>query len=220
MYSEVCVLLIIGLCSKKANANRWKLNGKNIVVTGGTKGIGKAIVEECVMLGGNVFTCCRNDTELQDALKQWSHEGYSVQGVAADVSKPDDRKRLVEEVTKYFDGVVDVLVNNVGTNIRNKAVDYTEDDYRIIMATNLESSFFLCQSFYPCLRKSGRGSIINVGSVAGGNNIAIKSGVIYAMTKAALNQMSYNLACEWAKDNIRVNAVSPWYIFTPLTEKV
>eukprot|EP01041_Mallomonas_annulata_P005853 gene5853-11821_t len=188
--------------------------------SGGTKGIGKAVVEECCSLCGHVFTCARSQEELDHLIEELKEKGYVVGGIIADVSKENDREALIKAATEYFKGVIHVLVNNVGSNIRNKAIDYTDDDYRKIMSTNLESAFFLTKGFYPYLKESGRGSVINVGSVAGGNNLAIKSGVIYAMTKAAMNQMSYNLACEWAPDNIRVNVVAPWYIYTSLTEKI
>lgn len=199
--------------------SRWDVSLKNIVVTGGTKGIGKAVVEECCELGGNVFTCGRHEDELRQCIHSLRERGYNVDGVIADVSTAAGRDIFYQAANKHFNGVVDVLVNNVGTNIRKKAIEYSEEEYKLIMSTNLESAFYLCQTFHPCLKASGKGSVINIGSVAGGNHLSIKSGVIYAMTKASLNQMAYNLACEWAKDNIRVNVVAPWYIVTPLTEK-
>eukprot|EP00178_Gracilaria_changii_P018715 TRINITY_DN53714_c0_g1_i1.p1 TRINITY_DN53714_c0_g1~~TRINITY_DN53714_c0_g1_i1.p1 ORF type:complete len:159 (-),score=11.01 TRINITY_DN53714_c0_g1_i1:27-470(-) len=86
------------------------------------------------------------------------------------------------------------------------------------MATNLESAFHLCQLAHPLLKASGRGSIIFISSVAG--VVAIPSGTIYAATKGAINQLTKNFACEWAKDNIRTNSVAPWYIRTSLVEHV
>lgn len=203
-----------------ATANRWTLNGKNIVVTGGTKGIGRAVVEECCSLHGKVFTCARNKAELDELLEELKAQGYEVDGILADVSIEEDRKNLVKAASTYFNDKIHILVNNVGSNIRKKAIDYSNDEYKLIMSTNLESAFFLSKSFHPYLKESGCGVVINVASVAGGDGVALKSGVIYAMTKAAMTQMTYNLACEWAPDGIRVNTVSPWYIYTPLTEKI
>eukprot|EP01035_Chromulina_nebulosa_P017518 gene17518-23079_t len=93
------------------------------------------------------------------------------------------------------------------------------------MSTNLKSAFYLTKGFHIALKSTANiekitTSVVNIGSVAGGCNVAIKSGVIYAMTKAAMNQMSMNLACEFAIENIRVNTVSPWYIDTPLAQQV
>jgi len=200
--------------------DRWSLRGKKIVVTGGSKGIGKATVEELCALGAKVLTCARNVDELEICLKEWGKSGYEVHTCIADLSTEAGRDTLILEANKHFGDVLDCLVNNVGTNIRKKAVEYDQTEYDKIMNTNLVSAFSLSQRFYPALKKSRKGSVVNIGSVAGGCNVALKSGVVYAMTKAAMSQMTYNLACEWAMDHIRVNAVAPWYIDTPLARPV
>ncbi|XP_020571487.1 tropinone reductase 2-like [Phalaenopsis equestris] len=107
-------------------------------------------------------------------------------------------------------------INNVGTNIRKPTVDYSEEEYSLIMNTNFDAAFHTCQLAHPLLKSSRMGSVVFISSVAG--VVAISSGTIYAATKAALNQITKNLACEWAKDNIRVNSVSPWYIKTSLVK--
>lgn len=203
-------------------ANRWSLKGKRIVVTGGTLGIGKAIVEELASLGGHVITCARNEESLHACLQEWQDRGFDVSGCAADMSTEEGRARLVSLCkTVWNDECIDALVNNVGTNIRKRAVEYSEEEYDLIMNTNLRSTFLLTKQFHPLLRKGASGSsVVNIGSVAGGCNTAIRSGVVYGMTKAALAQMTYVMACEWAKDNIRVNTIAPWYIDTPLVQPV
>jgi tropinone reductase I len=141
--------------------------------------------------------------------------------VEADVSSPAGRSVVLRECDKLFGSAgVHCLVNNVGSNIRKRAIEYIEEDYNFIMRTNIESAFWLSTSLHPLLKLSGKGSVVNVGSVAGGCGTALKTGAIYAMTKAAMNQMSYNLACEWAIDGIRVNCVAPWYTATPLAQQV
>eukprot|EP01039_Chlorochromonas_danica_P005875 gene5875-6470_t len=204
------------------NNNRWSLHGKRIIVTGGTLGIGRAIVEEVAALGASVFTCARNEEKLTECLTGWKALGYDVQGCVADVSTEDGRHSLVDAVHHHWSShPIDGLINNVGTNIRKRAIEYSEDEYDRIMHTNLKSSFLLTQCFYDQLRKGRVGAaVINIGSVAGGCQTAIRSGVIYAMTKAAIAQMTYNLACEWAQHNIRVNTIAPWYIDTPLVQAV
>jgi Tropinone reductase 1 len=219
------LLISLGLLSLfhivLGNTSRWSLTDKNAVVTGGSKGIGKAIVEELSALGASVITCCRNSEELQVCLQEWKDSGYNkVRGCVADVATEDGRKTLIDFVAKECDGKLDCLINNVGFNIRKPTLGYTYEDYDKLMETNLKSHFFITQAFYPFLKQSKTGSIINIASVAGGASTSIKSGVAYAMSKAAMAQMSYNLACEWAKDNIRVNVVSPWYIDTPLVSKL
>lgn len=110
-----------------------------------------------------------------------------------------------------------ILVNNVGTNVRKKFVEYTEEEYRKLFETNLFAMTALTQGAHDLLLKSGNASVINIASVAG--SVDVQSGPPYGMTKAAIIQMGRHLAVEWAP-TIRVNTVSPWYIQTPLTEPV
>ncbi|CAD7701707.1 unnamed protein product [Ostreobium quekettii] len=198
---------------------RFGLAGRRCLVTGGSKGIGRAIVEELAKLGAKIWTCSRSGSDMESCLSEWRHAGLDVQGCVTDVSKPEDLKVLVEKVNNAFDGKLDILVNNVGTNIRKKTLDFTEEDFRSLMSTNLESAFSLCQACHPLLKAARRSTIVFNSSVAGGPK-AMNSGALYAMTKAAMNQLTKNLACEWATDGISVNAVAPWYIETPLTEKL
>ncbi|TVU47616.1 hypothetical protein EJB05_07222 [Eragrostis curvula] len=197
---------------------RWALHGKTALVTGGTRGIGRATVEELAALGAAVHTCSRKEAELGERLKEWEARGFRVTGSVCDLSVRDQRERLLSEVADRFGGKLDILVNNVGTNIRKPTTEFSADEYLFLMATNLESTYHLCQIAHPLLKQSGSGSIVFISSVAG--LIGVFSGTIYAMTKGAINQLTKNLACEWAKDNIRTNSVAPWYIRTSLTEGV
>ena len=198
-------------------SSKWSLSGKKCLVTGGTRGIGKAVVEEFLGLGAEVFVAARNAEDLEKVLSECQSKGIPVSGGAFDVSRSEDRAGLMAAVQNTF-GHLDVLVNNVGTNIRKKTPEYSEEEYHKVFSTNLTSAFHLCQLCYPLLKQSGEGKIINVSSVAGLTHL--RTGAVYAMTKAALIQLSKNLASEWAEDNIRVNAVAPWYISTPLAETV
>ena len=211
---------------RSLSLSRWSLEGKTILITGGTKGIGRGCVEECLALGARVLTCGRDEAVVWELVRemkrksQATRQTYDFDAVVADVSCEEGRLHLIEATKNRFGDQLDCLVNNVGSNIRKLAVDFTEADYRNVMSTNIDSAFFLSQAFHPLLKAAGKSSIVNIGSVAGGQGVAMKSGVVYAMTKASMNQMAYNLACEWARDGIRVNVVSPWYINTPLAEQV
>jgi Tropinone reductase 1 len=198
-------------------ANRWNLQGKNALITGGTKGIGKAIAEEFLALGATVCIVSRNANEVNHLVEEWQKENLPAVGIAADLSNADEREKLAAALQMQW-GKLHILVNNVGTNIRKKTTEYSASEYHQLMQTNLTSAFHVCQLFHPLLKASGQGSIVNISSVSGLTHV--RSGSIYGMTKAAMIQLSRNLACEWAADGIRVNAVAPWYIETPLARAV
>ncbi|KAL8139114.1 hypothetical protein V2J09_005115 [Rumex salicifolius] len=198
------------------NPNRWSLSGKNALVTGGTRGIGHAVVEELAGLGARVHLCSRKEEELDKCLKEWQSKGFSVTGSVCDVSCRDQRQKLMEEVSSVFSGKLNILVNNAGTNLRKATVDYTTEDFAQIMSTNFDSAYHLCQLAHPLLKNSGSGSVIFISSVAG--VFSLGTGSVYGASKAAMNQITKNLACEWAKDNIRANTVAPWYTRTSLVE--
>mmetsp|Transcript_31226 Transcript_31226/g.45759 ORF Transcript_31226/g.45759 Transcript_31226/m.45759 type:complete len:285 (+) Transcript_31226:88-942(+) len=201
-----------------SEGGRWRLDGKKALVTGGTKGIGAGIVEELANLGARVYVCARSVDDLTDCIQQWRGQGFDVTGSTCDVSDTEQRCQLMQRVAEEFDGKLDILVNNVGTNRRKPSVEYTMDDYDFVMETNLKSMYHISQLAHPLLKASGDASVVQISSVVGVT--PTKSGTIYSMTKAAMNQVAGNWACEWAQDGIRVNAVCPWYTATPLANQV
>ena len=196
---------------------RWSLAGQTAVVTGASKGIGAAVAAELLQLGATVVAVARTASELEAQVVTWRDQQLDAHAFAADVSKTEERQQLLDFVKQKW-GKLHILVNNVGTNIRKPTVDYTADEYQYLMSTNLESTFTLCQGAYPLLKAAEGGCIVNVSSVAGLRHV--RTGSIYGMTKAAMVQLTRNLAVEWAPDHIRVNVVAPWYIRTPLAEAV
>ncbi|WP_029035347.1 SDR family oxidoreductase [Salinimicrobium terrae] len=195
----------------------WNLKGQTAVITGGSKGIGRATVAEFLKLGAEVLYTGRNADDILKIEDELSAEGHAVKGIVADVSKPKDRRKIVTWTENNWKAVT-ILVNNAGINIRKKAMDYSDEEYRKVLEINLFSPFLLARDLYPLLKKSNNGKIINVASAAATQDVG--TGTPYAMSKAGLLQQTRSLAVEWARDNIRVNAVSPWYTRTPLTDSV
>ncbi len=190
--------------SRIADRTRWRLDGKRALVTGGTRGIGQAITGELSALGASTVAVARNNS------------GADCELICADITVAEDRLRIIETVGKSEAGL-DILVNNAGGNLRKLPEEYSLDEAWEIIELNMVATFELCRLAYPLLKKSG-GVIVNITSVASLSHMS--SGAPYAMAKAGVNQLTRNLATDWAKDGIRVNAVAPWYINTPLAAPV
>ncbi|WVZ03470.1 hypothetical protein V8G54_024276 [Vigna mungo] len=201
-----------------SKSSRWSLQGMTALVTGGSKGIGYSIVEELAQLGATVHTCSRKEAELNESLKEWTTKGYRVTGSVCDVTSDADRKELITRISAEFNGKLNILVNNVGANVWKELLDYTEEDFSFVVNTNLQSAFHLSQLAHPLLKASEAGSIVFISSIGGVVSINIGS-VVYSAAKGAMNQMTKNLACEWAKDKIRSNCVAPGVIRTPAAEE-
>ena len=223
-FAASIALLFLTWTPSAAESPLWEFPpGTTAVVTGGTKGIGKAVVEELAMKGTKVLTCSRNDEDLKQCVDSWKAQGYDVTGVPADVATAEGRESLMEDIHAWLGdgGRLDILVNNVGTNIRKKSIEYTQEDLEKIWSTNFQSMFALTVACHPLLKRNPKqpfSSVVNIGSVAGVT--CMKSGTPYASTKAAMNQVTGNWACEWGPDGIRVNCVAPWYINTELAQQV
>jgi Tropinone reductase 1 len=219
--------------SHAAHFSRFSLAGRRALVTGATRGIGRAVAEQFLELGAHLLVVARGEERLAACLADWQarYPAQTVAGLAGDIALEAPRHAVFERVDALFGGL-DLLVNNVGTNIRKRAEEYTEAEYRHVLETNLTSGFEMCRLAFPRLRAGGAedptstgtgaagggAAVVNVVSVAGLTHL--RTGAPYGMTKAALIQLTKNLAVEWAPAGVRVNAVAPWYIHTPLAKPV
>jgi len=196
--------------------HRWRLDGQLALVTGGSAGIGRAIAADLLGFGASVVIAARDSDALEATRDALADEcpGAEIRAFVADVSDEDQRRELLDWIEDQGRGL-HILVNNAGGNLSKPSVEYTEDEWREIFEVNLFSAFELCRYAHPLLVQHAASSIVNVGSVSGMTHV--RSGAPYGMSKAAMQQMTVNLACEWAEDGVRVNAVAPWYIRTRRT---
>lgn len=203
---------------KSFKDKRWSLEGMTALVTGGTRGIGYAIVEELAEFGATVHICARSEDDIKKCLEEWKSKGFNVTGSVCDILSRDQREKLIETISSIFHGKLNILVNNAATAMTKKIIDYNDEDITTTIGTNFVSGYHLCQLAHPLLKESGYGSVVFTSSVAGLKAIPTLS--VYAATKGAVNQFTKNLALEWARDNIRANAVAPGPVKTSLLESI
>lgn len=195
----------------------FRLDGQKAIITGAGRGIGRALAIGYAQAGAEVALVSRTQSDLEEVRNEITSFGGRALAVPADLRNPADIERAMDDIISQW-REVDILVNNAGMNIRTPAMDVSEEEWETIMQTNLKSAFLFSQLAARNMKEHGGGKIISISSVAG--QTALRTGVVYAATKAGLIQMTKNLALEWAKHGIRVNAIGPWYFRTPLTAKL
>lgn len=191
--------------------------GKTAVVTGGSKGIGFAIVEEMLQLGCYVIVIARNENLLLEKQTNWIKKGYQVTVIAADLSNKAFNDKILSSILLNV-SEIDILVNNVGGNLPKQFLEYSEEECMNIIQQNLFTCINITRLLFPIIKKNANASIVNISSIAG--ILHVGTGSIYAMSKAAIIQFTKSLSVEWAPFNIRVNAVAPWFTETDRIEKL
>jgi 3-oxoacyl-[acyl-carrier protein] reductase len=194
------------------------LAGKTAVITGGSRGIGKAIALKFAAEGANVaFSDLKYDDLAESLEKELNTMGVKGKGYASDASSFEGSEKLIREVMEDF-GQIDILVNNAGITRDNLLLRMTESDWDIIMQVNLKSAFNLTKAVQRVFLKQRSGSIINMSSVVGVNGNAGQSN--YSASKAGLIGFTKSVAQELGSRNIRCNAIAPGFIITEMTEKL
>ncbi len=197
------------MTTSTAAKNLLDLSGRVAVVTGGTRGIGEAIVHHLATAGARVVAVSRS----APAADAGPPRDGQVSTLAADISKKADVERMVETVAARH-GTIDVLVNCAGTAKRAPALEQAEADWEYMIDLNLRGTAWACRAVAPVMRRAGRGRIVNITSI--GAEFGLVNRAAYCATKGAVGQLTRCLALEWGPYGITVNAVGPGITVTPL----
>ncbi|NLC38885.1 MAG: glucose 1-dehydrogenase [Clostridia bacterium] len=193
-----------------------KLTGQVAVITGSTKGIGYGIASALGAEGANIVVTGRKQEDCYRAAEEIQAKyGVKVLAQAADLANYQDIDHLVNKILSTF-GRIDILVNNAGTAITKRAEDITAEEWDQVLNVNLKGAFFCAQACGREMIRRKYGKIINVASILG--LVAAKQVLPYCVAKGGMIQMTKALALEWARYNIRVNALCPGYVRTTLNE--
>jgi NAD(P)-dependent dehydrogenase (short-subunit alcohol dehydrogenase family) len=182
------------------------LRDKVAVVTGASKGLGKAIALALGRAGVNIALASRDGAMLKSVAEEVNNAGGNARVFVADVSDEMQVRQLEREVLESF-GAVQILINNAGMNLRKNLIDFTLEEWRTVLDTNLTSVFLMCRSMVPHIKGQGYGRIINLASTMAHVSIAGRSA--YSASKSALLGLTRALALELAPEGITVNSMSP-----------
>lgn len=195
----------------KAN---FDLTGRVALITGGGRGIGRALAEGLAYAGADVVLTARTESQVKDAAAEIAKDtGKRALGVGCDVSDKASVSRAVQEVVQAF-GHIDILINNAGTSVRHGIAELTEEEWDVVMNTNFKSVFLMSQAVGTHMVRQGYGRIVNVASVA--SELTLAYGTPYGPSKAGVVHLTRQLANEWATKGVTVNAISPWFFKTSL----
>ncbi len=196
--------------------NTFQLTGKTAIVTGASRGIGKAISKGLAQAGANLVLVSRNIIALEEVATEIRTFGKEVVPIAADIGASEEIEKAVDTALKVFPKI-DILVNDAGISpILKKAEEVTLREWEEIVRVNLTGTFLFCQAVGRVMIQQGAGKIINIVSV--GAVVGFPRQIAYCASKGGILQLTKVLAIEWARYNIQVNAIGPAYLETDLTK--
>lgn len=198
----------------KAN---FDLTGKVAIVTGGGRGIGRAVAEGLAYAGANVVLTARSEEQVKTAATEIEKvAGQHTLGIPCDVTNKESIGRAVKKVIEEFSHI-DILINNAGTSVRHGALELTEDEWDLVMDTNFKSVFLMSQAVGRHMVEQKNGRIVNIASVS--SDLTLAYSTPYGPSKAGVVHLTRQMANEWAQHGVTVNAISPWFFKTSLNEK-
>jgi NAD(P)-dependent dehydrogenase (short-subunit alcohol dehydrogenase family) len=193
----------------------FNLDGKIALVTGSTKGIGYGIAMGLANAGADLIIVSRHQDDCDRVAGEIRDKLCDAVGIATDITKRDQIESLITNAVAKF-GRIDILVNNAGTALTKKAEELAEEDFDRVVNLDQRAVFFMSQAVGRLMIKQGGGNIINIASILG--LVGDRQVLPYCVAKGGVIQMTRALALEWAKYNIRVNALCPGYVITPMNE--
>ncbi|MDX1759471.1 MAG: 3-oxoacyl-[acyl-carrier-protein] reductase [Arenibacter algicola] len=195
------------------------LEGKNVIITGASRGIGTGIAQVFAKHGANVaFTYSSSEAPALALEKELSAYGVKAKAYKSNAASFEDSEKLVSQVLEDFGGVIDVLINNAGITKDNLLMRMGEDDFDSVIEINLKSVFNMTKAVQRTMLKQRKGSIINMSSVVGVKGNAGQAN--YAASKAGMIGFTKSIALELGSRNIRCNAIAPGFIETEMTDKL
>jgi len=188
------------------------LNGKTALITGATKGIGKAVASDFIEAGANVLLTGTNKDNI-DQLND-ENENLKVKWLVADFSTLKGIELFIYQLVKTNN--IDICVNNAGINIIKPFEEYSDNDYQRLLSINLTAPFYIVKQLLPNMKKNGKGKIVNIASIW--SQISKSGRALYSTSKTGLAGFTRSIAVEYASSNILVNSVSPGFTLTELTK--
>jgi len=195
----------------------FDISSQIVLVSGGSRGIGKALAAGFVARGATVIVTGRNQQDAEATATEISTGAIPAEGIGCDVAEPAWITETVAAVIEKH-GRIDTLLNVAGVNIRQPTEDFTEEQYDYVMDINLKGAFLMAQAVGKSMCQAGSGNLINIDSL--NSHAPLKSVTPYAMSKCGLNGMTKALALEWGPREVRVNGIAPGFIETDLTRKL
>jgi len=194
-----------------------KLDGKTALITGGNKGLGKAMALALGQAGARLILVARNEGQLKEAAADLAKTGAQIDIFPCDVTKEDQVGKLEADVQSRS-GPIHILINNAGINLRKEITDFTLAEWTGVMDTNLNAVFLMCRAFVPHMKGMGYGRIINMTSIM--SHVSLPGRCAYSASKTGLLGLTRALALELVKENVTVNGISPGPFATEMNQPI